>query len=66
MYISPKFICQIGGPAIKLLAPVLAAPLLIGCGDDDSPLASNPDDEHHPAGNCHLKKLLRFCLIVEI
>ena len=30
---------------MKLLAPVLAALLFIGCGDDDSPTASNPDDE---------------------
>ena len=30
---------------MKLLAPVLAALLFIGCGDDDSPTASNPGDE---------------------
>ena len=30
---------------MKLFAPVLAALLFIGCGDDDSPTASNPDDE---------------------
>ena len=31
---------------MKLLAPVLAAQLFIGgCGDDDSPTASNPGDE---------------------
>ena len=30
---------------MKLLAPVLAVLLFIGCGDDDSPTASNPGDE---------------------
>ena len=30
---------------MKLLAPVLVVLLFIGCGDDDSPTASNPGDE---------------------
>ena len=30
---------------MKLFTPVLAALLFIGCGDDDSPTASNPGDE---------------------